>query len=75
MIECMFHVPGGSPPCLALQALGARAFSRAESRALEQRYCLAGTILCCPVLARVQEQLRAHWSEVEQAQAAQAAAG
>lgn len=75
MIECMFHVPGGSPPCLALQALGARSFSREESRVLERRYCLAGTIICCPVLARVQARLRAHWCEVEQRQAESTAAG
>ena len=61
MIECMFHVSGGSPPCLALQALGVRELSDKDCRALERRYCLAGTILCCPVLARVQARLQARW--------------
>lgn len=63
MIECMFHVSGGSPPCLALQALGARAISAEQESTLERSYCMAGTILCCPVLARVQARLQEHWRD------------
>lgn len=57
MISCMFYVEDGSPPCRALQAINARALSPQETRSLERRYCLSGSFISCPVLARVQAGL------------------
>jgi hypothetical protein len=67
-IACILYAEGESPPCRAMQAVGAGPLGRELEQDLI-RVCSSGAFIRCPLFCRIQEQLAAHerWAEAERA--------
>jgi len=56
-VRCIFHVARHPQPCQVLEALGAQPLIGRTRKGLEQRYCICGAFVCCPIFQRVEERL------------------